>query len=116
MTEKADPVAGLPQSAGTRATASADRARRIEAAVRLEWQDVVQKRIGRRRAALIAASCLTCAALIALILHTHVRETAPEAAAVPRRDGHYLRINDENRPLNRRAPHHMLLSYAGPSR
>ncbi len=52
MTHNPDPLEELLRSAGPRPTAPADRARRVEAAVRLEWQDAVQKRLGRRRAAL----------------------------------------------------------------
>ena len=51
--------------------------------MRLEWQDAVQKRLGRRRAAWIAASCLTSAALIALVLHAHVRQAGRRDRAAP---------------------------------
>ena len=44
----------------------------------LEWQDAVKKRQGRRRAAWIAVSCLTSAALIALALHGHVGQSGPQ--------------------------------------
>ena len=84
----------------------ADRARRIEVVVRLEWQDAVQKRLGRRRAAWIAASCVTSAAVIALMLHAHVGQVAPHATvsplsqrpayaarvAAPRGHGSYFRV------------------------
>jgi hypothetical protein len=127
MTPKLDPVAELLRVAGPRATAPADRARRVEAVVRLEWQDVVQRRLGRRRAAWIAASCLTSAALIALLLHVHVGQVAPQAAAAPvstarpaqaetrpspRGNGSYFRANNEDRPPDRGVPRHVLASYS----
>jgi len=59
------------------------RARRVEAMVRREWQDVVQQRRGRRRAVWLAASCLTSAALIALVLHTHARPPSSDSAVSP---------------------------------
>jgi hypothetical protein len=81
MTHNTDPLADLLRAAGPRETAPAERARRVEAAVRLEWQDVVQTRLGRKRAAWIAASCLTSAALIALVLHAHAGQVPTQAAA-----------------------------------
>jgi hypothetical protein len=127
MTPKSDSVAELLRVAGPRATAPADRARRVEAVVRLEWQDIVQRRRGRRRAAWIAASCLTSAALIALVLHVHVGQVAPQAAAapasatrpaqaetdaLPRGNGSYFRANNEDRPPDRGVPRHVLASYS----
>jgi hypothetical protein len=105
--------------------APAERARRVEAAVRLEWHDVVEKRLGRRRAAWIAASCLTSAALIALVLHAHVGPVAPEAATAPSshprqpyaartadsNHGAYFRVNNDDRPPDRGVPRHVLASY-----
>jgi len=131
MTRKPDPVAELLRAAGPRSAAPADRARRVEAAVRLEWHDAVQQRIGRRRAAWIAASCLTSAALIALVLHAHVGQAAPEKAAAPmayprpsyvayvdgpQDHGSYFRMNNEDRPPDRGVPRHMLVSYSGATR
>jgi hypothetical protein len=99
--------------------------------VRLEWQNVVQERRGRRRAAWIAASCLTSAALIALVLHAHVGQVAPDAAVTPpeypRRayvtrpvdtpaHGAYFRVNNEDRPPDRGVPRHLLASYSWESR
>ena len=43
MTHNADPLEELLRAAGPRATAPTDRARRVEAVVRLEWQDAVQE-------------------------------------------------------------------------
>jgi hypothetical protein len=83
MTHNADPLAQLLRSAGPRATAPADRARRVETAVRIEWEDAVRKRLGRRRAAWIAVSCLTSAALIALVLHAHIGQVAPQGTVAP---------------------------------
>ncbi len=127
MTHNRDPVAELLRAAGPRETAPAERARRVEEAVRREWQDVVQQRLGRRRAAWIAVSCLTSAALIALVLHAHVGQSAPEAAEAPSpfprqpyvtrtaaspSVGSYFRVNNEDRPPDRGVPRHMLVSYA----
>ena len=130
MTHEADPVAELLRGAGARTAAPDERARRVEAAVRLEWQDVVQKRSGRRRAAWIAASCLTSAALIGLVLHAHVGEATPEqappvqyrrpayAAQVDSTGarGAYFRLNNEDRPADRGVPRHMLVTYSGQTR
>jgi hypothetical protein len=130
MTHNPDPVEALLRSAGPRPTAPADRARRVEAAVRLEWQDAVQKRIGRRRAALIAVSCLTSAAVIALVLHAHVAQVTPQATAPParpgsartayveepRQGGSYFRANNEDRPADRGVTRHVLASYSWETR
>ena len=131
MTHNPDPLEELLRSAGPRATVPADRARRVEAAVRLEWQDAVQKRLGRRRAAVIAVSCLTSAAVIALVLHAHVVHvpaqstaaplTAPRSAgttyaATPRRSGSYFRANNDDRPADRGVARHVLASYSTESR
>jgi len=126
MTHNTDPLADLLRAAGPRETAPAERARRVEAAVRLEWQDVVQTRLGRKRAAWIAASCLTSAALIALVLHAHAGQVPTQAAAIPSpyasplvmrtaaSEGHgsYFRANNEDRPPDRGMPRHMLVTYA----
>ena len=129
MTRNLDPLEELLRSAGPLATPSADRARRVEAAVRLEWQDAVQVRLGRRRAAWIAASCLASAALIALVLHAHVGQVAPQVAvgspprpayasrAAGQRDhGSYFRANNEDRPPDRGLPRHVLASYSWETR
>jgi hypothetical protein len=127
MTHNADPLEQLLRAAGPRATAPADRARRVEAAVRLEWQDAVKKRHGRRRAAWIAASCLTSAALIALALHGHVGQSVPQtpvslpgpsyaAQPVQREHGSYFRANNEDRPPDRGVPRHVLASYSWETR
>ena len=130
MSHNNDPLAGLLQVAGPREAVPAERARRVEAAVRVEWQDAVQKRVGRRRAAWIAASCLTSAALIALVLHAHVAQVGQEAATVPSpprrpvaaahvalpRDGSYFRANNEDRPPDRGMPRHVLASYTWETR
>jgi hypothetical protein len=131
MTHNADPVADLLRRAGPRETAPAERARRVEAAVRVEWQDVVQKRLGQRRAAWIAASCLTSAALIALVLHAHVGQAAPESAAASstypaqpyvtrtarsQSEGSYFRVNNEDRPPDRGVPRHVLVTYSWPTK
>ncbi len=126
MTHNTDPLADLLRVAGPRETAPADRARRVEAAVRLEWQDVVQKRLGRKRAAWIAASCLASAALITLVLHAHTGQVPTQAAATPSPDarplvlrtaaseghGAYFRANNEDRPPDRGVPRHLLVTYA----
>jgi hypothetical protein len=126
MTPRPDPVAALISAAGPREIAPADRARRVEAAVRLEWQDVVQKRLGRRRAAWIAASCLTSAALIALVLHVHVGTVTADPAASSsyvrpqnvvrtlgtHTPGAYFRVDHEDRPPDRGVPRHALASYS----
>jgi hypothetical protein len=125
MAPDTDPLAELLKAAGPREAAPDERASRVEAAVRLEWQDVVQKRIGQRRAAWIAASCLTSAALIALVLHAHVGQVAPETASIPSRHrgqsaaartsdaphGAYFRVNNEDRPPDRGVPRHLLVTY-----
>jgi hypothetical protein len=131
MTHNADPVADLLRRAGPRETAPAERARRVEAAVRVEWQDVVQKRLGQRRAVWIAASCLTSAALIALVLHAHVGQVAPESTAVSspfpshpsvvrtaqsQNQGSYFRVNNEDRPPDQGVPRHVLVTYSWPTR
>ncbi len=129
MTHNSDPVAELLRAAGARTVAPDERARRVEAVVRLEWQHVVQTRSGRRRAAWIAASCLTGAALIALVLHAHVGQTTPEQAAPAygrpayaahadpaERHGAYFRLNNEDRPADRGVPRHRLVSYSGQTR
>lgn len=129
MAPNMDPVAELLRRAGPREIAPADRARRVERAVRLEWQDVVQQRRGRRRAAWIAASCLTSAAVIALVLHAHVGQAPPDAAADavdPRpplsagtassNPGAYFRVNNEDRPPDRGVPRHVLVSYTWQTR
>jgi hypothetical protein len=128
MTHNPDPLAALLRAAGPREIAPAERARRVEAAVRLEWQDAVQKRLGRRRAAWIAASCLTSAALIALVLHAHVQQVAPETAAAPshrpyaartadvQTPGAYFRVNNEDRPPDRGVPRHVLATYSWETR
>ena len=91
--------------------------------MRLEWQDAVQKRVGRRRAAWIAASCLTSAALIALVLHAHVGQVEPQAArrcrrrpsyaarSAPRDTGSYFRLSNEDRAPDLGLPRHVLASY-----
>jgi hypothetical protein len=126
MTHNRDPIEDLLRSAGPRPVAPADCARRVEAAVRLEWQHAVQKRMGRRRAALIAVSGLTSAAVIALVLHAHVPQVpqqatlAPPAAqsskpvhvATPRHGGSYFRANDEDRRPDRGVTRHVLASYS----
>lgn len=128
MTHNADPLEQLLRAAGPRATAPADRARRVEAAVRLEWQDAVKQRHGRRRAAWIAASCLTSAALIALALHAHVGQAVPQTPVSlpgpayaaqepgPRSHGAYFRANNEDRPPDRGVPRHVLASYSRETR
>ena len=130
MSHNPDPLGQLLRSAGLRPPAPDDRARRVEGAVRLEWQDVVQRRVGRRRAGLIAVSCVTTAAIIALVLHAHAVHV-PEAVAapviVPRtaqttyagahgKSGSYLRANDEDRPADRGVQRHVLASYTTESR
>jgi len=128
MMHNADPLEQLLRAAGPRATAPADRARRVEAVVRLEWQDAVKRRHGRRRAAWIAASCLTSAALLALVLHAHVGQAVPQAPvslpfpayaaheAAPRGHGSFFRANNEDRPPDRGVPRHVLVSYSWEAR
>jgi len=126
MTRNPDSLEELLRAAGPRAAVPLDRARRVEAAVRMEWQDAVQKRVGRRRAGWIAASCLTSAALIALVLHAHVGQVEPQATAAPRsvpvpsytshtpapRDtGSYFRLSNEDRAPDLGLPRHVLASY-----
>ena len=132
MAHNSDPLAALLQAAGPRATAPADRANRVEAAVRLEWHDAVQKRLARRRAGWIAASCLTSAALVALVLHAHVGQPAPPhitttplsaprpvpamRVAAPRENGSYFRANDEDRLPDGGLRRHVLASYSWETR
>jgi hypothetical protein len=128
MTHNADPLEQLLRAAGPRATAPAERARRVEAAVRVEWEDAVKKRRGRRRAAWIAASCLTSAALIALALHAHAGPPVPQTPvslpgpayagheSTPRSHGSYFRANNEDRPPDRGVPRHVLASYSWETR
>jgi hypothetical protein len=128
MTHNPDPLEELLRVAGPRPAAPADRARRVEAAVRLEWQDAVQKRIGRRRAALIAVTCLTSAAVIALVLHTHVPPQSVAAPVpvprpihasydnAPRHHGSYFRANNDDRPADRGVQRHVLASYTTETR
>lgn len=128
MTHNPDPLEDLLRSAGPRPAAPADRARRVEAAVRLEWQDAVQKRIGRRRAAVIAVTCLASAALIALVLHAHVPPQAVAAPGplqrpihasydtAPRYSGSSFRANNDDRPADRGVQRHVLASYTTETR
>lgn len=129
MTREPDPVAGLLRASGPRALAPADRARRVEAAVRAEWKVAVKNRADGRRAGWIAASCLASAALIALVLHGHLAPSEPEKAASryspppagrvvdsPRHHGSYFRVNNEDRPPDRGVPRHVLASYSEPAR
>jgi hypothetical protein len=131
MTPNPDPVAALLRTAGPRADAPVERARRVEAAVRLEWQDVVRKRRSRRRAAWVAASCLTSAALMAVMFHAHVGQVAQDEAvgrpassgpAYVAREvdatahGAYFRVNNDDRPPDRGVPRHVLASYSQESR
>jgi hypothetical protein len=128
MTHKPDPVEELVRSAGPRPAAPTERARRVEAAVRLEWQNVVRKRTSRRRAAWIAATCLTSAAAIALVMHAHVPAqtvVAPAAVSrpihasydsVPRNSGSYFRANNDDRPADRGMQRHVLASYTTETR
>lgn len=127
MRPNVDPLGELLRAAGPRVAVPAERARRVEAAVRREWQDLVQQRTGRRRAAWIAASGVIGAALILLVLHTHARSptntatsagtlAAPVPAAVPHEHGAYFRATDENRPPDRGLPRHVLASYAAETR
>ena len=115
MTRNPDSLEELLRAAGPRAAVPPDRARRVEAAVRLEWQDAVQKKVGRRRSAWIAASCLTSAALIALVLHAHVGQVEPQAAAAPPSTpgptGSYFRLSNEDRAPDLGLPRHVLASY-----
>jgi hypothetical protein len=126
MSHNADPVKGPVRAAGSGSAAPEDRARRVEAAVRVEWECAVQKRVGRRRAAWIATGCLTSAALIALALHAHVSRVDPQVAASPvsvqrpahasdrissRERGSYLRANDDDGPTDRGLPRRLLASY-----
>jgi hypothetical protein len=126
MTPDSDSLEELLRASGPRAAVPLDRALRVEAALRLEWQDAVQKRVGRRRGAWIAASCLTSAALIALVLHAHVGQVEPQAAAVPlstpgpshtsrtpspRDTGSYFRLSNEDRAPDLGLPRHVLASY-----
>jgi hypothetical protein len=118
-------VEALLGAAGPRPLAPDDSARRIEVVVRLEWQDTVQKRPGRRRATWIAVSGITSAAVIALVLHAHVGQVAPHATvspllqrpvyasrvAAPRGDGSYFRVDNEDRPPDRGLPRRVLASY-----
>ncbi len=129
MTRDPDVVAELLRSAGPRAAAPGDRAQRVEAAVRLEWKDAVKKRAGRRRAGWFAATCLTSAALIAMVLHGHVGPAVPEETARPyspppvaahvddpRIHGAYFRGSNEDRPADHGVPRHVLASYSEPAR
>ena len=133
MTHNPDPLEELLRSAGP----ARDRARRSRAAGR---SGCAARMAGRRaeadRAAgaprWIAASCLTSAALIALVLHAHVGQVAPQAdgrtVAGPRplvrpmrrcatRDtGSYFRANNEDRPPDRGVPRHVLASYSWETR
>jgi hypothetical protein len=128
MTPRADAVADLRCEAGPRATAPADRAQRVEAAVRVEWQGAVQKRARRRRARWVAASCVTSAALIAFLLHAHHGQGAAEMSDahiayshpsyvvrtdVPQNRGAYFRLSNDDRPPDRGVPRHRLVSYSG---
>ena len=125
MTDNSDVVEAMLRAAGPRPPAPGDSARRIEVVIRLEWQDAVRKRLGRRRAAWIAASCVTSAAVIALMLHAHVGQVAQDATvstlsqrpvyasrvAAPRGDGSYFRVDKEDRPPDRGLPRRVLASY-----
>jgi hypothetical protein len=126
MTRNSDSLEELLRAAGPRAAIPLERSRRVEASVRLEWQDAVQKRVGRRRAGWIAASCLASAAAIALVLHAHAGQGEPPATAAPRltpvpsytahtpapRDtGSYFRLSNEDRAPDLGLPRHVLASY-----
>ncbi len=126
MTHESDSLEDLLRRARTRTAVPADRAQRVEAAVRLEWRDAVQSHTGRRRAAWIAASCLTSAALIALVLHAHVGQVESQAEAAPlpvprtaytsgavrpRDTGSYFRSSNEDRSPDPGLPRHVLAGY-----
>lgn len=125
MTDNSDVVEALLRAASPRPSAPGERARRIEVVIRLEWQDAVQKGLGRRCATWIAVSCVTSAAVTALMLHAHVGQVAPHATvlplserpvyasrvAAPRGDGSYFRVDKEDRPPDRGLPRHVLASY-----
>jgi hypothetical protein len=124
MSPDVDRLADLLKAAGPRAGVPGERALRVELTVRLEWKNVVERRKGRRRAAWVAATCLTSAALIALVLHTHahapadpaldiaVRQERPGSTARPQERGPYFRATDDARPADRGLPRHVLASYA----
>lgn len=126
MTHNSDLLEELLRAAGPRTATPEERARRVEAAVRLEWQEAVQTRLGRRRAAWVAASCLTSAALIALVLHAHAGQIEPQNAAAltvpqpsyvsrvaaPHGTGSYFRLSNEDRAPDLGLPRHVLASYS----
>ena len=124
MSPDVDRLADLLKAAGPRANVPRERALRVELSVRLEWKDVVERRKGRRRAAWLAATCLTSAALIALVLHTHahgpaappsgiaIRRELPARIAQPQERSPFFRATDEARPPDRGLPRHVLASYA----
>jgi len=131
MTHNPDRVAKLFGAAGHRGAESADCSDRVEAAVRLEWQQVVQARIGRRRAGWIVASCLTSVALIALVLHAHggqttvpasaeaaphTRPASPARTGASRDHGPYFRAYNEDRQPDRGIPRHVMASYSRETR
>ena len=128
MTREPDSLEALLRAAGPRTAAPGERARRVEVAVRLEWRDAVEKRMGRRRAAWIAASCVTSAAVIALFLHAHTPPVEPQVAAAPlsapmpsyiptsrvaapRDNGSYFRLSNEDRAPDLGLPRRVLASY-----
>jgi hypothetical protein len=117
------------RSVAERTAPASERVRRVEAAVRLEWQDAVQKRVGRRRATWIAASCLVSAALIALVLHAHVRPLAPHSTGLSSRaprpaagsassheNAVYFRASNANRLTDRGLPRLVLARYTWDAR
>jgi hypothetical protein len=126
-----DPLAELLRAAGPRVGVPAERARRVEHAVRAEWQDVVKRRSARRRATLAAIAGLASAVAIALGFQTHVHPGAERTAAGPpvlvqthpvaetprpRYDGSYYRASGEDRMPDRGLPRHVLASYAWETR
>ena len=70
------------------------------------------------------------AALIALVLHAHAGQTAPESAAASssytpephaartrsQNQGSYFRLNNEDRPPDQGVPRHVLVTYSWPTR
>jgi hypothetical protein len=131
MTRNPQPPAELTAPAEAPQNALDGCASRVEAAVRREWRDVVETRLGRRRAAWIAASTLATAAVIALILHGHAEHVPPQTAERPasgerpayaqrvpdsRRHGSYFRASNDDRPPDRGLPRQVLVSYTWTSR
>jgi hypothetical protein len=130
-----DSVAELLRGAGPRADAPADRACRVRSAVRAEWQTMVRRRTGRRRAKWLVAGGLASAAIVIVIVQALSRpadgelarakpdpaaamESQVVAVAEPRHqhEGARFRATDEDRTPDGGLPRRVLANYSWETR